>query len=353
MEKDFNANLIQVSKKTLENNKRLESQANEFLKKYYSGLREEEQARQAKLQEAINTGAAFANSSIYMKNKQRVQLMEQQIKYNNRAATIVMTDYLSNIVENALLVDKDEFLMLNPGYRVEIRETVLAFLENVELEKSVSDKRTLIIMEHISKEIPNVKVGIYLTEEEIVDIVNKQTPEQVNTAIDSLSGDVKERVASLVSDEQNEIEDIEKQIDEIIAISEAAKSKNTNQKELEEEPVEEVIEEEPAEEAYEEVPEDEYYEYQQPSKPRETKIKISPEGQVEVSIKEAFIKETPKKGVLESLALNEALDMIKEGKEYNSDLAIANALMYITILETMNATGLLKLSRYDYRKLVK
>ena len=86
---------------------------------------------------------------------------------------------------------------------------------------------------------------------------------------------------------------------------------------------------------------------------KETKIKISKDGQVEVSIKEAFIKETPRKGVLETLALNEALDMVKEGKEYNGDLAIANALMYITILETMNATGLLKLSKYDYQQLLK
>ena len=119
------------------------------------------------------SSAAFASSSAYMKNKQRTQLLEQQIKYNNRMATIVMTEYLSNIVEGALLVDTDEFAQLNPSYKADIRETVLAFLENADVESSVKDKRTLAIMEHIAREIPDVKTGIYLKEEEIVDLINK------------------------------------------------------------------------------------------------------------------------------------------------------------------------------------
>jgi hypothetical protein len=357
MENKFNltSNLVQSGKKSLENSKRLENQANDFLKKYYDGLREEEQAKQAKLQETMIANAAFGASSVYMRNKQRAQLLEQQIRYNNRMATIVMADYLSNIVESALLVDTDEYSQLNPAYKADIRETVLSFLENADIEKSVKDKRLLTIMEHVAREIPDVKTGIYLKEEEIVDIVNRQTPEAVNQSIDSLTLDVKERVANLVSQEQAEVNDIEKQIEEIVAISEATKSKGQPAIPVAEVPAEEYVEEVPADAQYEEIPEDEYYEYQQPeiSKPKETKIKISKEGQVEVTIKEAFIKETPRKGVLETLALNEGLDMVKEGKEYNGDLALANALMYITILETMNATGLLKLSKYDYQQLLK
>ena len=358
MENKFNltSNLVASGKKSLENSKRLENQANDSLKKYYDGLREEEQAKQAKLHETMISSAAFASSSACMKNKQRTQLLEQQIKYNNRMATIVMTEYLSNIVEGALLVDTEEFAQLNPSYKADIRETVLAFLENADVESSVKDKRTLAIMEHIAREIPDVKTGIYLKEEEIVDLINKQTPEAVNQSIDSLTADVQEKVANLVSQEQGEVQGIEDEIEKIVAISEAAKSKGqAAAPAVEEVPAEEYVEEVPMDDAqYEEVPEDEYYEYQQPDiKPKETKIKISKDGQVEVSIKEAFIKETPRKGVLETLALNEALDMVKEGKEYNGDLAIANALMYITILETMNATGLLKLSKYDYQQLLK
>jgi len=350
MEKNFNltSNLFQTSKKTLDQNKRLENQANDFLKKYYDGLREEEQAKQAKLQEAMLSGVAFASSSAFMRNKQRAQLMEQQIKYNNRMSSIIMADYLSNIVESALLVDVEEYAKLNPAYKAEIHETVLGFLENANVVSSIKDKRTLAIMEHVAKELPDVKTGIYLKEEEIVDIVNKQTPEAVNQSIDSLTSDVKEKVANLVSKEQDEVGEVQKQIDEIVAISEAAKVKNGTSKK-EEIPEEEVVEEVESEE----IPEDEYYEYEQPAKPKETKIKISPEGNVEVVIKEAFIKEMPKKGILETLALNEALDMIKSGKEYNGDLAIANALMYITVLETFNAAGLLKLSKYDYQQLLK
>ena len=43
--------------------------------------------------------------------------------------------------------------------------------------------------------------------------------------------------------------------------------------------------------------------------------------------------------------------MLEEGKEYNGDLALANAIMYITILETFNATSLMNISPVEYKKL--
>jgi hypothetical protein len=359
MDKKFNLteSLTEIGSKTLEKSKRLQNQANDFLQEYYKKLREDESLQEQKNKDALVNGASFTQSSAYMRNKNRTQLAEQAIRYNNRASTIVMTDVLSNIVEEALLMETEEFAELNPAYKAEIRETVLAFLENADLNESIKDKRTLSIMEHISRNLPDVKTGVYLKEEEIVDIVKKSTPKEVNSSIESLVGDVKERVANLVSDEQEAEEELQDQIDEIVAVSEAAKAKKKAKIEKQEQDKAELEQSErdkagvvPEEEEVIEEPVDE------PSEPKEgdkkdTSIEISKDGKVKVNMKESFIREYPRKGILETFAFNEAMEMLEEGKEYNGDLALANAIMYITILETFNATGLMNISPVEYKKL--
>jgi len=367
MEKEFEMKLNQVSKKLLEKNKRLDAQAEESLKEHYKKLEESRNEREQYLKEQTLNAASFSQGSAYMKNKARSQAMKEYIKYKDVASTVVMSDILSNIVESALLLDISKYSKLNPSYKREIKETVLSFLENADLEKNITNKKTLKIMEHIAKNLPDVKTGVYLKEDEIVDLVSKSTPTEVLQSIEELSGDVKERIADLVQGEQDDAKKIDDEIQEVIAVSEAAKVKNMpEEKSLEEDPEklpEEDIEAQADEIASknEKIPvdgesEDEYLDYEQDNdsyKPKETKIEISPEGQVKVSIKETFYREKAKKGILETLALNEAVSMIREGKEYNGDLAIANALMYITVLETFNATGIMKVTDQDYRKLIK
>ena len=65
-----------------------------------------------------------------------------------------------------------------------------------------------------------------------------------------------------------------------------------------------------------------------------------------------FIKTTPKTGLLETFAVNEGIKMINEGKEYNGNLALANALTYITVLEAFNQSGLLTIDDAKYGDLV-
>ena len=401
MKNEFNMtnSLNEVGNKIARDKQRIQEQTSEYLRKYYEGLREGQEQEAADLKESMLSGAAFSQSSAYMKNKQRVQLMEKSIKYNNRAATIVMADYLANIVESSLLMETEEFAVLNPAYQADIRETVLAFLENADLNDSVNEKRTLKIMEHISRNLPDVKTGIYLKEEEIVDIVKKATPKEVNDSIENLIGDVKSKVANLVSKEQSDEEELQDQIDEIVAISEAAKAVKRAKSEVkgqkkkktadkvaknykvdpsvtspEDAPVAADMMGDPAiaaETAAANTPlpvEDPVLVADSASAPtvdasadgavaitdgagKQTSISILPDGKVEIKIKESFYRETPANGVLETFALNEALEMIEEGREYNGELAIGNALMYITILETFNVTGLLNMQPVDYKRI--
>lgn len=65
-----------------------------------------------------------------------------------------------------------------------------------------------------------------------------------------------------------------------------------------------------------------------------------------------FIKETPRCGLIESLAVNEADTMIREGKEYDGDLCLAKAIMYVTITEAMDELGLMNVDQKKYASII-
>jgi hypothetical protein len=445
MEKKFNyADLSQVSKKTVDKNKKIEAQGEQFLKEYYAKLSEEKTLLEKKKEAEILSNARFSQASPYMKNKAKTKLMEDTISYADRATTAVMTDILSTIVENSLLLDTEDYAKLNPSYKEEIKGTVKSFLESANIELDVSDKRTLTLMEYVAKSLPQVNTGVYLKEEEIIDMVKKSTPAEVMSAIDSLSGSVKDRVAGIVVREQDQAAEIEGDVQEVrdvagIPSEEEAAAQDPGlpeeivqalaqvgieatpdgqfidqegnpvppeaveqiltqmQGEQEGEmPVEGQEGEMPVEGQEGEMPmspeeeammaqqqgmapgmedpyaDDEYLAYQQGTTTpgfsqgavsgeqqivpqtanKNTAVEVAPDGTVKINIvRERFYQEVPRQGILESLALNEAKDMIAEGKEYNGDLAIAKALVHLTILETFNQSGLITITEMDYKKM--
>jgi hypothetical protein len=440
MERKFNyADLGQVSKKTVDRSKRIEAQREKFLEQHQTKLREEAAAAEKLKQDQILSNARFSQASPYIKNKERVKIAEQTVRYADRVSTAVMTNILSTLVEKSLLLDESEYVKLNPDYKKTIRETVKSFLESGDLENSITDKRTLLIMEHIAKSIPEPKTGIYLKEEDIIDMVKKSTPAEINSAIDSLSGNIKERVANIVVKEQDEAKEIEQDVKEVEQA--AGKPEEAQAGGVPGLPPE--IVEALAQVGIQPTPDGQFIDQEgnpvppqaveqilmqmsgqapaggeqggspaegqvgpdgQPmpgpemgmdpnaaggmppmgtegqglgyapgqatpgfsagSQPGETQVvpqtankntavEVAPDGTVKINIaRESFYREVPRQGILESLALNEASDMIKQGKEYNGDLALANALVHLTILETFNATGLLTLSDIDYRRML-
>jgi len=368
--KEFNTNLNQVSKKTVDTNKRIESQRDDFIKSYDKSLRDSEAAKQAKIQEEVLNNARFSQGSIYARNKNRVKSMQETITYRDRAVKAVLTEYMVRLVENSLLLDTDEYAKLNPNYKAELKETVKSFVEKADLNTDINNKPVLDILEHISKSIPDIKTGIYMEAEDIVASVQKLTPGEVDEKLQELSGDVKERVANLVSKEQGEVNKIQSDIDAIVQVAEDAKAEGSVQGEV---PAEEVSVEPTEEELaaagempvegeeglVDEMPvegeEDEYLDYQQSDdqyKPKTT-VNIDPSGAVQIKIMEnKFYREVPRKGILEGFALNEAIDMVKDGKPYNGELALANALTYITVIEAFNATSLLSITEQDYKRIL-
>jgi len=380
MAKEFNyTDINQVSKKSVNKARKLEEQTNSWLAQHYAKIEEEKKQAEQKLQEEALSNARFSNSSPYMRNKSRVKAMQEQIAYGEKATTAVVTDVITSIVENALLLDVEEYAQLNPNYKTDIKNTVRSFLENADIEEVVKNKKTVQLIEALVASIPSSETGVYLSEEELVDVVKKSTPEELNQVIDELTGDIKSKVAEIVGKEQFEAAELEKDIENIKQASEEMKEIAQEELGVEEEPeIEEMAvegEEELSEDEFEgfedeelsedeedfsleEKPEeageeDEYLEYQKSLTPGKVETEIRPDGTIKVtSFKEQFYHEVPRFGILESLALNEAIDMVNEGKKYNGDLAIANALVQLTIMETFNVTGLKKLNEQDYKKML-
>jgi hypothetical protein len=481
MEKKLNPlDLTQVSKKQLDKSKRIEEQAAEFLKLHDQKLREEAALLEKKNLEKLASGASHTLNSSYVKNKNRAKAVQEAIGYNDKATRAVMTDVMTRIAENALLIDTAEYAKLNPSYKKEIREQVSSLLENGNLSTLIRDKRTVRLMEHIAKAIPDVKTGVYLKEEELIDIVKKSTPAEIENMISSLTGDVKERVANIVVKEQDDAAEIQRDVDQVMKTGGEARSAKDKELGVQQQqggaqippeivqilqsqgitmgpdgtpigpdgqpvppeviqqilsqamqqggapgadgqpspeeaaamqqqggaqippevaqilqsqgitmgpdgtpigpdgqPVPPEVIQQILSQAMQQAPGtgitnpapqfDEYGQeveqapaaapQQSAAVPqtanRNTAVEISPDGTVKVNIvRERFYREHPRQGILESLALNEALDVVKSGKQYDGDLALAKAIAHLTVLEAFNVSGLMPISELDYKRML-
>lgn len=477
---DFN----QVGKNTIDKNKKYERQAGEYLAQYNQQLKEEADAKAASKENSALSAARFAYASTYARSKNRINSLQESITYENTASITGMTEMVSEVVENALLLDEEEFAQLNPEYKEEIRDRVRGFLENAEINKNIKNRDTLALMEYVYKNLPDVKTGKYLTEDDISRLMKMQKPVEIEESIKNLSGDVSSRVAELVESEQKRIKDTNKKLED---------AKVETNEEVAQEPVETPVEED---DTVVETPEgeiavepvvkkqiqmlpdgtininmleneetltedhitkrlgfgftknqkyddemmigkatgdiksnlgplilslipyvglpagivatiraiknseainsskmetlkklvyedkrcknvlDEIHKELLKNKPDGKKLRVyrnefqdevrrvkreaageqlTEEFDAIINYKEpdrSFVRETPRTGLLETLAVNEAMNLLSEGKEYNSDLCLANALMYITITEAMDTLGLMNVDSNVYSNII-
>ena len=396
-------NFNQISKKTLDRNVRLEAQQNKMIQEGFKSATAEADAKEAAINEAALSGARFGYASTLKRSQDRVRALQEEIRYTNDASLIAMTEMVSQIVEKGLLLDEEEYTKLNPNYKTEIRETVKELLENGDL-KTTKNPDMLEIMEYVSHKLPGVKDGKYLTEDEISALFSKDTPVSIEKAINSLSGNVSSKVATLVEKEQKRVSKVEKDLekvapapDENVPADDATpvegdpNDPNAVQPEdgapvegQDEMPVEDGTEQsEPA------VDENgnpiEGADVQEPAvdengNPIEDpnaqaggaptrQIHIAPDGttnismpngelalnqdgSMDISLMESFVHETPRTGIVESLAVNEAMNMLEKGEAYNADKAIANAILYITITEALGETGLMTVNEQTYADII-
>ena len=207
-------NFNKPSKRLLETSKRIERQTDEYLSKYYSSLKEEEDRISRDAYEKSMSAARFSAASAYARSKQRTVAMTEAINYTNKTSIIGMTEMLSQIVEESLLFDTREYAKTNPNYKQEIRESVRDILENGNILQDIRNRDTLLIMEYVAKCIPDIKTGMTLTEDEISAYMSKEPAIAVEAAISRLSGNIKSRVANLVEKEQARVKKVKKEMPE-------------------------------------------------------------------------------------------------------------------------------------------
>lgn len=231
--------MTKPNKAVLDKNVRLEKQADKYLAEMLSKQREEKETKEKALNEAALSSARFGYAATMERSRNRVKSLQEELKYTNTASTVAMTEMISRVVENSLLLDEEEFAKLNPTYKKDIRETVRGLLESGAFHES-SNPDALTIVNYVASTLPNVQDGKYLTEDDISGMFAQKSPVEVEKAINDLSGNVSNRVAILVEKEQKKAKDVQKDFDDI-APEQAAP--------VEEAPAEEAPQEEaPAEE---------------------------------------------------------------------------------------------------------
>ena len=346
---------------------------------------------------ALMENASRGISDITYKNKIRQKNLVESITYLEKTSKVALVEALSLLVEKSLLLDEYTYSRLNPTFSEDIHATVENILENVE-SFDITNESFSVIMDKIAKLIPAQTINedgkisnipldyaISLTEARVKEMESSEDAE-LNDQINKLTGNIKKKVAKIVNDDRKKLQQVEEEYTDTTGES----NPNEPAPAEEEMPPEEEMggEEMPPEEgapAEEEMP-PEGQEGGEETPPEDgapaegdmgddemagedgapatdpnafgapkKQVQMLPDGTMNINVFEhapAFVREAKPCGILETLAVNEAKDLISEGKEYSSDLAIANALTYLTILETLNVTGIVPLTDVDYKKII-
>ena len=227
-------NFLKPSKRLLETSKRIDQQTTDYLNNHYKALREEEETATRNKYEAAMSAARFSNASSYARSKQRVQAMNESLNYANKTTIIGMTEMISQVVEESLLFDTSEYSLMNPNYKQDIRDTVKGLLESGNIIQDIHNRDTLLIMEYIAKNIPEMKTGLYLSEDEISAYMSREPAVSVEAAISKLSGNVKSRVANLVEKEQRRLKKVKEEMPDV-------KEEDVHAADMDEVPADEVM----------------------------------------------------------------------------------------------------------------
>lgn len=206
-------NLSQPSKNTLDKDRKNRLAAENFLQERNARIAAREQEKILNEKASLMTGAYYANASAMVHSKRRTQALTEEIKYANTAPTIAMTELVAELVESSLLFDVKEYEKYYPNYREDIRETVANLLENANTNFSEMDERTQTLLQYVENILPAAKEGKYLSEGDISRLVKQDKPAEVEAAINSLTGDVANRVTTLVEKEQKRVDEINKELD--------------------------------------------------------------------------------------------------------------------------------------------
>ncbi len=281
---------IEISKSAVNRSKKIDSNIAEAFKEFKARKAAEEKMLQESKDKKVYDTLYNSYGAKKDREREKSKLLTESLDYDNKATIAGLTSVLTKIVKESLLLDPEEYKAINENYEKTISDTIKTFLEKADLNENIDNPNTAKLLEFVEANKPSKEFGKYLTEAQLYDEYGNKTYETVNNEMDELSGDVMDRVAQLIDTQRIESQNVNDNLNAI-----------TNMQESE---------------------------------------------------RPVLFRNDNRKSILEVLALNEATEMVANGNPYNSDLALANAITYITVLETLDATGLVTVGKEGYRRLL-
>ena len=181
-----------------------------------------ENKKKQALQETLYSGGLRGRERI-AKEKQAELIREHQ----EQSSLIGLTEALTLVVKKSLLLDESYLKEKAPTYESDIKETIRNFLEQGNVNRTFTDKDTRALCEAVARVIPVYQEGIMVEaaqiEYNLADTINNS--KELNNALNSLSGDVAMRVATMVEENQNRSTEMYSEVANIKNVNEAYKKK--------------------------------------------------------------------------------------------------------------------------------
>ena len=342
---------------------------------YFKESKAEEEAKQKAAQDKLNENfqRALNENIVSPEHQRKVHLnnIKRQAGYALHFRIIGLTEALTKVAVDALPVNPELYEQLNPNYKTEIHDTIRGLLESDSINKDLNNPDTKAIIETIDNNRPDA--DFYLTEDEEAKFIEKTIVNNVPAQLDRLSHNAEDSTVRLIAKDQELAAAQQNTID---TAKQTAQDIATNTMIANATPVEQPDPENP------DLP------IPDPDKADTTdvlnnapdvpptmdiQLDVSPEGTTpdtaDVMVSKAsvpgelltttsesvnfkMVKEQYPSGIIQTLAVNEGKKLLSENKEYNADLALANAIKFVTVLETMNVSGLMTIDKNTYKKII-
>lgn len=353
-------------------NARMAFQSGEYMANRRNAMREDEEKAAKAKRDSLMESAALSYGTGIHNSRVRQQEAQRSLQYADHFATVALTEALSQVAEGALLLDEEAYARYEPDYKEKIRSTIRGFLENADISSENINPALSALYERIVANMP--PADLHLTEADEHAIVSDRilSNKNIESKLGAMQGDVSARVARIVENEQAKLGDEGAAVDQNSAAAspdEMAPAPEGMPEGMPEDPNAGAM---PDPEMQGAAPAENVGAVPQNLAGPTATVQISPDGTVNVQapvqqdpaaacpmpeeqpVQEAlrFVKTPKKQGIVETLAINEATKMMSSGIEYSSEHAIANAIRYITVLETLDASGIVEIGKDGYDRIL-
>lgn len=324
-------------------------------------LQEAAAAKKKKSDEEMHKAVMQNIASPANKRKQLYENAQYLLDYKKHFREVALSEALTEVAMKALPLDKTEYAKINPDFRKQTYDFIRGFIESTNLETAKLSPEAKTILCRIDAAAPAATARLT---EDAESVIGQNILKNVPSQLDSLSHNVEGAVATIVAadqavaqDQQNAIDDAKNAEQSVANLAIAAHNAENGQ--AGPDPVADgitdvtpadgenltgaVADQNAALSPLDDpdaaiphtagVPETGHIPVDQP-------IDADNMADVKEIRNLGIAREQYADGIISCLALDNGRKMLAEGKEFNSDLALAEAVQFVTGLESLRKAGL-------------